>query len=336
MRNRKLLALLKNKGRISYGWSGSQMDWKVEFRRNTMDGYADGDNLNFAKHERWRTATLGWRGYSMTDSISKQERLVNSGTEAIIGIFSTMATNLMKDMEESFAEELFINGYLPANAKRMHGIESIFGVGTYPGDTSYVLPASQTYAGLSTALGAYGGTWSGTWPSGRGSTDYDFWTPLIVNYGSTSFSATRTWAANCHAAIRYLIIKTKRNKSSSGQLDMIQVDDDMYRTLLNTLDDKERIIVNRNQANSGLVKLGFTDVTNIDGTDVTWEYGCPPDVGYGFNIDNMEIRSLQQQLFEPDGPDYDIATRSYRFAIDFLGNMTFVPKFQGKLQLQTS
>jgi hypothetical protein len=185
----------------------------------------------------------------MTDSMSKMERLENSGTEAIIKVYSTIATNLVKDMEEAFSEELYINGYLAANAKRFHGIESIFGyTNTGFNVAQYVLAASQTYAGLNTQLNAYGGTWSGTWPTGRGTTEYDFWTPLIVNFGSTSFTASpnNDWAHSAHDAMRYGIIKSRRNKSLNGQLDVLMVDDEMYRIYLGVLDAKERIIVQRN------------------------------------------------------------------------------------------
>jgi hypothetical protein len=37
----------------------------------------------------------------------------------------------------------------------------------------------------------------------------------------------------------------------------------------------------------------------------------------------MELRSLQPQLFVPEGPDFDIAGQSWRFAVDFYGNMMF-------------
>jgi hypothetical protein len=339
MRNRRLMALLKSKNRITYGWSGTEMEWPVEYKRNQLDGYADGDTLTFSRKERWKKAVLGWRGYSMTDSMSKMERLENSGTEAIIKVYSTIATNLVKDMEEAFSEELYINGYLAANAKRFHGIESIFGyTNTGFNVAQYVLAASQTYAGLNTQLNAYGGTWSGTWPTGRGTTEYDFWTPLIVNFGSTSFTASpnNDWAHSAHDAMRYGIIKSRRNKSLNGQLDVLMVDDEMFRIYLGVLDAKERIIVQRNAAGSGLVKLGFGDVANLDGTDISWEYGSPANVGYGWNFSEFEIRSLQEGLFEPDGPDYDIGTKSWRFSIDCLGNIVINPKFQLKLMSKTS
>lgn len=30
---------------------------------------------------------------------------------------------------------------------------------------------------------------------------------------------------------------------------------------------------------------------------------------------------MQGQLFVPEGPDYDVASKSWRFSIDFFGNL---------------
>jgi hypothetical protein len=40
----------------------------------------------------------------------------------------------------------------------------------------------------------------------------------------------------------------------------------------------------------------------------------------------MELRSMQGQLFVPEGPDYDVASKSWRFSIDFFGNLVFNPR----------
>ncbi len=192
-----------------------------------------------------------------------------------------------------------------------------------------------SFAGLSCVPGAYGGTWDpGTlpgWPNGRGDAQYDFWSPICVDYGDTLFSSTATWAANCVEAISYGIIKSKKSKSQKGMLDVIFMDDEMYRAYIAQYRLKERINVERQADKSPLVALGFGDVTNQDGVDITWEYGLPPAVGYGFNCDMMETRSMQAQVFVPEGPDQDISTKSWRFSIDFFGNTCWNPKFFIKL-----
>jgi hypothetical protein len=345
LRNRKLTALLKKKDRISFNWSGISMDWKVKYKRVRLTPYADGDTLEFSRKDRNKTAGLDWRGYSATDSMTKGEFLMNRNTEAIIKLYSEISSDLIDDMEDAFGEEAYINGYAVGNSKRVHGIESFFNGATNTGANigNGNAQPTATYAGLSTVPGAYGGQWdSGTlpaWPNGRGDAQFDFWSPLAVDYGDILFSgntsgvvnANSTWANNCVEAISYGIIKTKKSKSAKGQLDLILTDDEMYRQYVKVMRQKERILVERSADKSPLIALGFSDVINQDGTDVTWEYGIPYGTGYGLNCDMMEIRSQQAQLFVPEGPDQDIASKSWRFSVDFFGNFVFNPKFFLKL-----
>jgi hypothetical protein len=236
-------------------------------------------------------------------------------------------------MEEAFSEELYVDGNAPGNSKRIHGIESFMQATAVPGNGAG--NPTGSFAGLSCALGAYGGVWNPgslpAWPNGRGDTAYDFWSPVVVDYTDTLFGTTPTWASACVDAISFGIIKTKKSKSAKGQLDVIMVDDEMFRAYQAAYRLKERIVVERQADKSPLVALGFGDVINQDGVDVTWEFGITPDTGYGFNCDMMQIRSQQAQLFVPEGPDMDIATKSWRFAIDFFGNTTWNPKFFLKL-----
>ena len=334
LRNRKLTALLKKKGRMSFGWSGTAMDWKVKYKRVKLTPFADGDTLEFSRKDRHKTATLDWRGYSGTDSMTKGEFLQNRNAEAIIKLYSTIAEDLMDDMEDAFSEEFYVDGSAAGNTKRIHGVETFFGSNlTYSAGNGVATPTSSlTYAGLNCQLGYYGGSWNpGTtltsWPHGKGDTQYDFWTPLTVAYDDTLFDATSTWATKAVEALAFGIIKSKKSKSAKGQLDVIMMDDEMYRVFVNLLRGKERIIVERTAERSPLIALGFTDVTNLDGTDCTWEYGMPPEVAYGFNCDMMELRSQQAQVFVPEGPDFDIATKSWRFSVDFFGNLVCNPKF---------
>jgi hypothetical protein len=79
------------------------------------------------------------------------------------------------------------------------------------------------------------------------------------------------------------------------------LNDELYRQFLEELDDSERLIVKRGDG-QGLYALGFTDVVNFDGVDVTYEYGIPSGLGYGWSAwTTLELCSLQGQLFVPRG-----------------------------------
>jgi hypothetical protein len=334
LRNRKLTALLKSKGRISFNWSGIGMDWKVKYKRVKLTPFADGDTLEFSRKDRYKTAFLDWRGYSTTDSMTKGEYLQNRSTEAIIKLYDDISKDLIDDMEDAFGEEFYTNGYDPANSKRMHGIESFLSANAVAGNGAGAPTA--TYAGISCVPGFYGGTWNPgslpAWPNGRGDAQFDFWSPIVVDYGDSLFpggaSPNNTWANNSVEAISFGIVKAKKSKSQKGMLDVIMCDDEMFRSYKALYRTKERIVVERQADKSPLIALGFSDIINQDGVDITWEYGITPATGYGFNVDMMELRSQQAQVFVPEGPDLDIATKSWRFSVDFYGNCVFNPKFQ--------
>ena len=341
LRNRKLTALLLDRGRVKFNDSGEQLDWKVRYKRAPLFGYADSDTLTFSRRNRWKTALLPWRGYATTDSITKKERLMNKSTEAIVKLYDSITKVLMEDIEDQFCDELYIDGNASGNSKRMHGVESFladndqtFNVSTGAARSQNAADpagvAADTYAGLNTAQANFGGTWSGSWPSGTGDAHYDFWSPLLVNYTSTAFTGS-TWAANAKDAIRYMIIMSQKNKSRRGMLDLVLLTNDLFRQFLDIADDAERFISRPGRTEGSLAKLGFTDMVNFDGAEVTWEYGVPSAVGYGFNVDKLTLHSLQNQLFVPEGPDFDIASQSYRFSIDFFGNLEAQPRAQAKL-----
>lgn len=339
LRNRKFYAMLKSKGRITFNHHGDEIVKRVRFKRAPMIGYADGDTLTFARRDRWKTCRLDWRGYSITDSMTKKEKLMNAGASQIINIFSELGKSLMEDMEDQFGEELYVDGNASGNGKRFHGAESFFG-NSGAAAAGYIASPSDTYAGLSTALGNYGGSWSlsgadSTWPVGTGDAHYDFFSPLIVDYTDTLWTAgTDTWANTCIEAIRFGIIHSKKNKSKKGSLDFIELDSELYRLWQQAHSSLQQININRG-GGEGLVSLGFGDVMNFEGVDLTYEYGLPTGVGYGWNLDQVELMSLQDSLFKVEGPEYDISTKSHRTSIDCLGNMWWNPRFQLKLMART-
>lgn len=335
LRNRKLLALMQQRGRVSYNHAGINIVKRVRFKRAPMIGYADGDTLTFSRRDRWKTSTLDWRGYSVTDAMTKKERLMNKSKEQIIDIYADVGKALMDDINDQFGEEFYCDGNATGNTKRIHGIESFLGTNGVAA-AGYVGVPSDTYAGLNTDLGSYGGSWAVngssqvTWPTGTGDAHYDFWSPTIVSYTNASFAASSdTWANNCTEALRYGLIKSKKNKTKKGMIDYITLEDELYRLYLATLDSKQTIFINQNQP-TGLISLGFKDVTNFDGVEMTYEYGMPSGIGYGINIDYTDLMSLQGQLFVVEGPDYDIQTKSWRTSVDFFGNMWWNPRYQVK------
>ena len=333
LRNFQLGALLESNGRISYDMGGEGFDWPVQYRNHNVEGNTGENPRNFARRNLWQTASLEFRGYQTTDAMYLREFLSNRGPEAIVKVYDNFTTRLETSMKQALGTQYYIDGTTAANSQAWHGLESLFGInGTLNISTGAQRSAnaadkvgypSQTYAGLSTVLGNYGGeNESGqVWPEGIADPEFDFWSPLVINYTSTAFGgAADTFAAQGDEAMRYGRIHAERNSSMDGQVTNVSLSRNLYMDFLNLIDAKEQINVNRGDGNS-LVSLGFKNVVNFDGMEVSYENGVPTNVGYGYNIKSMELLSMDSQLFRSEGPEYDLDTQSFRAVISTLSNM---------------
>lgn len=343
LRNRKILAMILDRGRMKMNCSGLTHDWRVRYRQASLTGFADNDTITFSKQNRWKSASLPWRGYVITDQITEFEKEKNKGEAALINVYKQMAKTLMEDAEEKFGDEVYIDGEATGNTDRFHGIESFFST-SGAGTKQPIGLCNDTYAGLVTTLANYGGTWSATgsttetptgdWPTGTGDSSFDFWTPLVVDFtsavatsasnGTTGWAAsTKTWPNTCLEALRYGITHTQKNKSKRGLLDLITLESEMYRQFKDKAQAEEQLTVTRNES-MGLAKLGFADSVWLDGVEITSEYGLAKNTGYGWNFNSIEMMSLLPKMFNPYEVDKDITSLSERFLIRIMGNMKFV------------
>lgn len=325
----KWLGLLKQKGRITYNHSGKNLDWGVEAYRANGVGYADGDPIGYTRQNRWKRATLDWRGYAYSDKMSLFERQQNRGTQALIDRWSEMIPKLLNDASYDLNFGLYVDGEATGYTKGIHGIESF--LGTSGSDSGVAEAPSDTYASLSTILGNYGGSWTGNWPVGTGSPEYGFWSPIIVDYTDAGFAgSSATWAVQGEDAMRFLITYSQLRHTAMKGMDLIFLEADLYRQMKKVITTKEQINVNRNQK-EGLLSLGFTDMFNFDGVEVTTEFGVPSACGYGVNTSQMELCSLFPKLFQEQPIAYDENTADYKFSMFFFGNAKFNPRYFGKL-----
>lgn len=336
LRNYPLFALLDSGGRIEYNCSGSGFDWPVQYRLHHMEGNNGETPRNFQRKNLWKTAHLEYRGYQATDAMFKKEFLENRGTEAIVKVFDQMTNRIEQSMKQGLATEIYVDGNDTGNEDKWHGFESLFGLnGTVNASDGTQRTANAadivgypagTYAGLSTELGNYGGSnVGGIWPNGKADSEYDFWSPIVVNYTSTHAdmpSSTNTWVGQGDEAMRYAIIQTQRNSSMDGQVDVIFLARNLYGGFLNLIDNKEQIQV-LGGAQTPLRALGFKNVVYFDGIEVTWDTGIANSIGYGMNIQNINLRSMESTLLAVEGPEYDIDDQSYKAVVGTLSNLKF-------------
>jgi len=330
LRKRLLLAMLESRGLITFNASGAgsgasdDMQWQVRFLQNDLQGFDDSSVLTFAPVNRHKKAVLPWRGYSMPEGMHDLDRKKNRGVEALVDIWANKAKWIMEDIGQKLGPEMYVDGNAAGNQLKFHGIESFMSVSGAIGGTGKVGAPNDAYAGLSTALGAYGGSWGATtWPDGTGSATYDFWSPIVVDYTNANWpQATKTWPNTCLDATRYGLMACRRNDDKDKAIDIVIHEREMYRQFVSLFQTEERIPVGPGDS-SGAVKLGFKDIINFDGTDITWEFGVPGGVGYGWCMNALELVSLDAELIDVKGPDLDPASQVWRFWATITANLKF-------------
>jgi hypothetical protein len=341
----KVFAALEGSGNVVMNQGGRGFDWEVRYRNTPVVGNTGENPRTFARQNLWKRAELNYRGYVSTDSIFKREMLENRGREALVNVASKMASRLQESMEQHLSAEVYVDGNETGNENRFHGIESFMGQLSVAGTAQGINPSTgaianmaasmpfaapgDTYAGLSTALGYYGGSQgaNSAWPNGKADPEYDFYSPVLVNWSSSYWTnnaglnpTLTAWGANCVAATREGIHQCKRNDTRESAIDMVLLDRKLYIGYLNALDSKERAIVTRE---NGLRSYGFSDVFEQDGVEISTEYAIPQNTGYGISIGNMELRCMESTLMVPEGPFYNEELQSYRYAVSVLANLKF-------------
>ncbi len=345
MRNYQLLALLESNDRISYDNAGRGFDWPLQYRIHNVEGNTGETARNFARRNLFKTAALPYRGYQATDAIYKKELLENRGEAAIVKLWDGFTDRLEKSMKQGLATEPYVDGNATGNETMWHGFESFLNATQTITITTNGTPAARTanaadpvcypndsYASLSTVLGTFGGSQdaNSVWPAGTADPEFDAWSPVIINALSSYFTGG-TWVLNAQDAMRYLIIHSQRNSSILGQLTNIFLNRDGYRIAITAVATKEQIHVIPGAPNA-LRSLGFKNVFNFDGIEISWETGVPATdpaattrtmFGYGFNWQNVELMCMEDTIMKTEGPIYDIDTQAYKGVVYTLSNLKF-------------
>ena len=346
LRSSRVGAMLESRGRVSVGGYG--IDWQVQYKNHVTNAVSGTQQPNFVAQNLWKTATLETRAYQTPDAMVKKEFLQNKGVEALVKVFERAIPRLIASTKQNFGGEYYVDGNASGNESRLHGFDSFVGTPTQTIDVSVASNAGRslnvadlvaiptaTYAGISTVLGNAGGSYQTApvvsdqyglthWPNGNVDPEYDFFTPLLVNWPSTGFTGgtgtPRTFKTQGFEALRFAIINNQRNQLAEGAVDMVLLDRVLYAQLLLAHDGNQRTLVTEE---TGLKSFGFKNVITFDGVELSSEYFVPSACGYGFNINCMELMSMQSKIFDAQGPTWDINSQSYKMMIDFYGNLRF-------------
>lgn len=340
MQNQVFPAMLYKKGRIRYNCAGTDFDWPVRFRRRKGAPINDTEEVTLSRIQQHRRAKLDYKAFVISDLYTKLDGLANRSPESLTQMLSNNTESLIEDLKVDFGKQLLYNGDAAGNTGRITGYNSIFKHAGTASVNPLVADNTGSYAQLNLARQSYGGTWSdpGSWPlGGYGTEDYDFWTPLILNWSSASWVNGGVWANNCLEVLGYLTTVQLRHEAKDERVDLIMLDLQMFNDFKAALRLKERI--NISNAQSDVVQLGFTEAVEFDGTSVLPSVLPQPGVspsyasGFGINFGTIELLSMQSQLFVADAEPVSAIRRTGAITADFMGNLRIRrPRTQAKIE----
>lgn len=337
-RNLVLLAMLQKKGKISYGHSGGQMRWVVRKGEHPLSGFVDMQPITFERRNTKENAFLGWRAQKASDLITLREKLENSGPEAMIKVFEGREELIREGAIKAMAEQVYVDGDSAAAvaAEQFHGLESFMAItdGSQTATSIVATVHADTYANLGTVVGGVGGDATDT-KTNR------LWTPVIINTSQTPTAGIKNWSDYAVEYIREMLIRGTYGQGEADRMNLVILNQAAYTDLMNLMDDKERILVNRG-AGEELVSLGFRNIVEIDGCPVTWDFACPTTDsdsntvrGYGLNTNKVEFCVLgpkgQKNLFS-SRVDFNVSFQADCVFLWLIGNFKFQsPRHFGKL-----
>lgn len=330
-----LMGGLKANGRITYGESGVNMDWGVRYKRREItaaDGYdATQDTPRTVVRRR---AVLPWRRFRLGESITKFERLANRGQARLYDIVGGLTEEVVDDFIVSFRRQFFKDGNA-TGSKDLHGFESFFSYSSTVTNNARLGNPNDSYAGMSTALGNYGGSWSpdvgGGWPTTGGtnatSREYCFWSPMILNAKSASWTATtKTFPNTWQECLRYAMSFIQMLQDTP--FDMVLMNPTRLLEAKQSLESVQRFELTQN---SPLTEVGFRTLA-WEGLELMDQPHVPTGAVYMFPWDKLTLRCMGDKFVDVE-TDTDPSDSTEMYFFDAFCNLQVdSPAFCAKIE----
>ena len=346
VRNRLAMAMLMERGKINTGipWGEGQVLF-VEYRDPTVSGFGYGQGAVFQPQNFMKKAYPRIRGCHSTDAMHYDEYYkCLHATNGIRDRYKQVIPKHTKAVQDKIGLQIYADGNLATNDNQFDGMETYMDVAT-GGDAPVVgdliaMP-DGSYQGLATDLGQ-SGTWtadlasppssklSSDWPHGSGDPDYDYNSPLLVNWSSNAWGTSAvTWESNCLNALSQTGDWLRKNAGATKSTLLCMLEGQLMQGFRRALGAKNYRLEPWPEAQ----QMGFSDTFNYEGIGVKTEFGVPANTGYVLDMDSddVSLNFTTNDMIETEGPAKDLHSASYLWLVFSFGNYRFVPKRSAKL-----
>lgn len=317
-RNRAVWHFLDKWGRIEYNCGGRNFEWRIMMNEQAARAYSSSSSPVYSMIDRHITAALNYKCYHLGEKLDKVVLDLNKGKEAIVNLFELGIQRFGTDFMNTTSQHFFNDGGGASTSNFFDGVETFLANTSTTGAGGKTKDPLDTYAGLSTALGAQGGAWDGPagastddWPNGNTSQGpaFDCISPIIVD--STAATAWGTspvpsWDNYAEAQLRFAINRAKKyrpsiyeqtgdTKAVGSTKGMCIMPVEMKETFQNFFSGSQRTMM---EAEPKDVSVGF-QVLNFDGWMVVDDFDVPANTVYGFLWEAIKYRSVYKKLTQP-------------------------------------
>lgn len=342
LRERRSLKRIQDANRVMLNVSGVEFTWPVLRDEIEAITYITGD-VRYTDHQVLTSASLARKGYINPIAMHKYDQLMNRGKEALVNLWTTKVNLATLGMKNKLFEALYLDG---TNTDGWDGFETWCGANTSYDSTGadvadLVAQPNDSYATLSTLPGTVGGTWSANlttkpnaniaydWPEGTGDALFDYWTPILANWSSTSWpsGSSNGFASTCEYVLSQMLQWLTVTRGFAGPPDSVVCDGPMYQKLKSALRaDRQYHVEVSDKADFG---LGPT--LNYEGMTIWTEYGVPANSLYMYRTQDLDILCLEGQLITKEGPFFDENNFMTKMAVTSPSNLRIrTPRNFGK------
>lgn len=337
--HRVALQALMKRGHIETGKSGQNLVWDVRAGRYTSASYNELDTIDIVRKNHYAQANLPWAFLQVNDGISRDEIALASGEWALVRHEKEMVKNLCKDFETRINADFLSKNGATSTGNVLYGLPTIFqDSGSFVAANRNQTPAG-TYAGLSLTSSV-----------SVDNVDTNVWSPILVNYTSTSFNggAAATWANQALTAITYAKDQVTYGTSQEDVPDLLIVDRTMFSQLKSLITSQQRMVITTAPGDAGPAGLGIINSVQHDGLEVMFDPDQPANTGFMLNFNQIWLELVPVPKTENPGPnltgkgsgkpDYfevltqdDIRSNGVVCRVNLRGQFRFNPRYQAKL-----
>ena len=350
-----LFALMDEMGMFEYNATEAARFYQIKVREPDVRTTNDTTRKIFSNHNAYEQCQVGIRWYEATDTLTEIQWKLNQGKTSLINLYEQKMKDLGIACKSRLQEWAYRDGNVTPYTDGFQGFESALADDGNTVAADKVALPSDSYAGQSTALANFGGSWpsdlssgqranaqlSNDWPYSIGMANYDANSPLLLNWSSSSWGAgSGLWEDNCEEVLREgsAIMQTRNGYLQTGDVPPVVylLNTKMYTGIKNFYSQRFRMIQPyRDQ------EVGFPSqaTMTLDGVVVKADGACPANTFYGLCPQHTELfwmicmnASTEDgtPMFDIHGPSWDEATGAYLMRIMAGGNLRMFPKFMIK------